>query len=328
MKTSSDMQKPSDPPSRATTERMSRRRNPGLIGPIILIGIGLVLLLNNLNVLGWEIWIALLRLWPLILVAIGLDMMVGRQSIWGSLVVAFLFIGMVAFGIYYLGISPTLDSGQPLTTEQVSQSLESATRAQIELNPGVGGLQLAATKGVSTDLIVGTISLDRNQRVTRDFRMIGDVAQYSLRESSGGFNLFFPVRSGRGWNLQLSRQVPIALTIKNGIGDATIDLRDVTLSDLKMNGGIGNTAITLSAKGNYSAKVDGGIGNLNLNIPQGVAARIRTNQGIGNLSISNQFPRQGDLYVSAGFDTAQDRVDLNVSGGIGNVNVLVQTATQ
>lgn len=327
MKNPSDLQKPGEPPSRVTTDRIKRRRNPDFLGPIILIGIGFVLLLNNMNVLGWEIWIALLRLWPLILVAVGLDMMIGRQSIWGSFVVAFLFIGMVAFGIYYLGISPTY-SGQPLSTEQISQSLEGATRAQIELNPGVGGIQLAAAKGDSTDLIFGAISLDSNQRVTRDFRLAGDVAQYTLRESSGGFNLFFPIRSGRGWNLQLSRQVPIALTIKNGIGDAAIDLRDVTLSDLRMNVGIGNTTITLSAKGNYSAKVDGGIGNLNLSIPQGVAARIRTNQGLGNLSVSGQFPRQGDLYVSAGFDTAQNRVDLTVSGGIGNVNLLGQTGTQ
>jgi predicted membrane protein len=85
--------------------------------------------------------------------------------------------------------------------------------------------------------------------------------------------------------------------------------------------GIGNTLLTLSGRGKYSAKVDGGIGNLNLMIPEGMAARIRSSQGLGNLSVSNQFIRQGDYNVSAGYDTAEDRVDLSVSGGIGNVSV-------
>ena len=218
MSTPPTLQRPNDPMPTRSSNQSTRKNRPGFIGPIILIGVGVVLLLNNMNVVGWEIWNVLLRLWPLILIAVGLDILIGRQSIWGSLIVGVLFLGMVAAGLYYLGVGPINNTGLPMTTEQVVQGLEGASRAQIELNPGVGNMHLAASNDSSTGLIAGSISLDNNQRVTRDFRVNGDIAQFTLRESSGGMFLFFPLRTEKGWDLHLARNIPIALTVRNGIG--------------------------------------------------------------------------------------------------------------
>jgi hypothetical protein len=63
-------------------KRDDRRRS--LVGPVILIGLGVVFLLNNLGVLAWSVWEVILRLWPILLVAAGLDLLLGRRSIWGS----------------------------------------------------------------------------------------------------------------------------------------------------------------------------------------------------------------------------------------------------
>ena len=47
------------------TERSPRRG--GLVGPAILVALGVVFLLNNLGYLGWGVWGTLLRLWPVLL---------------------------------------------------------------------------------------------------------------------------------------------------------------------------------------------------------------------------------------------------------------------
>ena len=62
-----------------------RRRRGSLVGPLILIGLGVVFLLNNLGILSWSVWEVIFRLWPILLVAIGLDLLVGRRSTLGSL---------------------------------------------------------------------------------------------------------------------------------------------------------------------------------------------------------------------------------------------------
>ena len=60
----------------------------GIVGPTILIGAGAVLLLNTTGLVDWDIWAIMWRLWPVILIAIGLDILIGRRSLAGSALVA------------------------------------------------------------------------------------------------------------------------------------------------------------------------------------------------------------------------------------------------
>lgn len=57
--------------------QMSRRerRHTSLFGPIALIAIGLFFLLNRLNPISDLYWLDVLRLWPLLLVFLGLNVL-------------------------------------------------------------------------------------------------------------------------------------------------------------------------------------------------------------------------------------------------------------
>ena len=79
------------------------RRAPGLFWPVILIGLGVILLLSNLGRLPADPWPLLSRLWPVILIVIGLDILLGRRSVWGgvfSAALALLVIGSVIALLY------------------------------------------------------------------------------------------------------------------------------------------------------------------------------------------------------------------------------------
>jgi predicted membrane protein len=68
--------------------------------------------------------------------------------------------------------------------------------------------------------------------------------------------------------------------------------------------------------------VNGGIGQIVVTVPEGMAARIHGSAGLGGLTVSSRFASQGGgQYASADYATADDRVDLNISGGIGQVVV-------
>ena len=58
-----------------------RRRRGSLFGPLLLIALGIIFLLNNVNVLQGDVWNTILRLWPLILIVIGLDSLYQRQGL-------------------------------------------------------------------------------------------------------------------------------------------------------------------------------------------------------------------------------------------------------
>jgi predicted ferric reductase len=63
---------------------------------IFLIVVGVILLLNNLGFLPWEIWSVLWQFWPVLLILGGLEMVLGHSS-WSRLAVTILGLAVAAF---------------------------------------------------------------------------------------------------------------------------------------------------------------------------------------------------------------------------------------
>ena len=63
---------------RRTPEEGARRMEPEALAGLILVVIGLLFLLVNLDLLGWFRWA---RLWPLILIVIGLLLLLRRRQV-------------------------------------------------------------------------------------------------------------------------------------------------------------------------------------------------------------------------------------------------------
>jgi len=93
----SDVQEPlKERSDRATRRRW--RRPPSVFWPLLFIGAGVLLLLSNLGYLPSQSWDALWRLWPLLLVALGVDQLIGRHSMIGAIFSA-LFVLMLIGGV-------------------------------------------------------------------------------------------------------------------------------------------------------------------------------------------------------------------------------------
>ena len=64
-----------------------------------------------------------------------------------------------------------------------------------------------------------------------------------------------------------------------------------------------------------------GVGEVIVQIPWGMAARVHVNTGLGNVETPSGYTRQGDWYVAPGYDTAANRVELEINGGVGRIAV-------
>lgn len=125
----------------------------------------------------------------------------------------------------------------------------------------------------------------------------------------------------RKWDLALSESIPISLDIRTGVGEARINLERVLAPDVDVQTGVGKTDLTLPATGYAKVTLSGGIGETIIHIPRGVAARIRTKTGIGSVQVYGNYTRINNEYISADFNTASNRVDLEVNGGIGSITI-------
>lgn len=70
-----------------------------LFWPVVFFGIGLGWLLMNLGLLNIDNWTSLIPWWPLLLIALGLDLLAGRRYPW---IGALLATGMIAGALYLL----------------------------------------------------------------------------------------------------------------------------------------------------------------------------------------------------------------------------------
>jgi hypothetical protein len=129
--------------------------------------------------------------------------------------------------------------------------------------------------------------------------------------------------SGSQLTLSLSRDIPIDLEVEAGAADAILDLRELQVPSLRYETGASHSTVVLPARGITRAEIQGGASALTIEIPPGVAARIQTaGSGLSEVNVDQaRFSRNGEVYESADYSTAQNRVDLRLQVGLANVTV-------
>lgn len=307
----------------ATYHDRRAHRTP-LLGPLLLISAGVVFLLNNLGVLPWSVWETLGRLWPLILIAIGIDLVIGRRNPLLSMLVVLAVLGAGAAFVVANG-----DFSRPgtLASAPVNIRLDNATSAEVRVDLGVGNLSIGSMSGDDKLLASGNLDYFETHGAPRqDVTESGDRASVELAERAGGWSFgsnWFNGGRSPGWEINLNERVPLDLEVDSGTGNLTLDLEKLQVSTLKVDSGTGNASITLpSNPRSTTVDIDGGTGNLELIVPQNVEARIEVDSGIGNTNVEARFSKQGeDTYESSGYSTATNRLTIKVDHGIGNLNI-------
>ncbi len=290
-------------------------RAPFPLWGLILVALGVIFLLQNLGVLGWGVWGTLWRFWPVVLLLIGLNIILRGQSPWLMLgITVVVLIGVIAAAVL------VERSRSGTVGASFSQPLRGITRAEIEVDFGVGELYIGSLPAGSASLAEGDGYPEVRQ--VRGMQLADDV--------TGVLNLSVPGRgiwpfgdNGLRLNASLNREVPMDLTVKTGASDAQVDLTGLQVRRLEMEVGASRLSLRLPAKaGTTEAEVKAGAARVSISIPQGVAARITAETSVGSFNVdTSRFPKVGNRYESPGFATATNRVDLTVKSGVASINI-------
>lgn len=199
-------------------------------------------------------------------------------------------------------------------TESLKIPLEGASQANIKLKHGAGRLSFAAGAEPG-DLISGTY----NDRLRHSAEKVGETLQVRIR----GDSWYFPNVEPRHWTLRLNDQIPMILNIDSGAGESKVDLSALKVSELRLSSGASATHVTLPGGAGFTkAKIDSGVGSIQVRIPEGVAASIRASGGLSSTTVDrNRFPRSGGRYQSPDYDSAENKVELVVSTGVGAIDI-------
>ncbi|MCC6805048.1 MAG: hypothetical protein IT319_19360 [Anaerolineae bacterium] len=289
----------------------ARRETRGpAVWAFILIAFGVIWLLAEANVFSSANLAVLFRLWPVVLIAFGLELLIGRGSRSLSLLIGF---GTVVLLLVLMVVGPALGLAPAVEIheQQYSEPLGDTASAQINLDLSVGRTTIQPLTD-SNDLI----SADLRYVGEVDFRVDGTTDKYvslSNRDNTVqvfdflGFSLFNGADDDQlRWNIGLTPNIPLDLRLNGGVGESSVDLGALQLTSLDYNNGVGDTRITLPAPGSYSVRLNGGVGNTWSNFASGATVTVNITGGVGNITL--------DVPDNA-------PVRLNAQGGLGNINV-------
>ena len=294
-----------------------RRRS--FVGPLLLLSAGVLLLLNNLALLPWSIWRELWPFWPLLLVFLGLEAFVTGRVAWGGLVLTILLVAVAGVALNAASVgdhwrAATAPSGPPSAT--LRQPTQGATRANVRLEYGAGALTVTALD--QPDLLA-TGELYGRGAGRLD-------ARYAVENGVGNFRLS-PGSPGEGGafgrlDLRLARDLPLDLRFSVGAADATLDLRELRVTAVRLETGASHVALLLPATGQPDVRIEGGAANIEVTVPEGMEARIVSADGPSVVEVDEgRYARVGNEYKTAGFDGATNRATISLSVGAARVSV-------
>jgi hypothetical protein len=293
------------------------RRNE-IAGPVFMIGLGLIFLLSSLRVIGWGAWDILWRLWPVLLVAIGLEIIIGRRTLLVSLVFVVLILVVLGGVVWYFGPGPI--RGESLVGNLVDQPLGEIQDAAIIISPAIGDLDVVGNDDPSM-LVDGEVSTGKNQKIYTDFEVTGTTGHFEINSTSV---VNFPGSASWNWDLSLSNEIPIDLELNMGAGDMNADLSDLELINLEVSQGVGEVSVILSSESNYNVDISQAIGSVVVDMPKNAGIRLEFSRAISSLSMPEGFEQRGGFYYSSNYDQALYRIDIDVSQAIGSITIRYQ----
>ncbi|MFZ1756947.1 MAG: DUF5668 domain-containing protein [Caldilineaceae bacterium] len=285
------------------------------VGPFILVAIGLLFLFNNLGLINVNFWRLASTLWPIVLIGIGLDKLIGGRSTTGSLLAVLVTALLLVGGALFVGIGPaTGPSGEVTEIRYAPGPVEGA---DVRISTSTGRLVLGSLAEAGV-VMEGSVHLAGNETLTEDQRVEKGRAIYRL--GSEGVGVVGVSGNESLWELAINGEIPTNLEVNTGAGEAELNLQRVRLTRLKVDLGVGSASITLPRTGQFNGEISGGIGKLVVRVPDSLAVRLQVDTGIGQVQVDDDFTTAGkDVYLSPAADAKGEGATVKISSGIGQV---------
>ncbi len=287
---------------------------------LIIVLIGIAFLLNNLGLLPPDFMHHLWRLWPLFVIAAGLQVMFGRS---GTRIGTILLVIFVILALGYLFFAP-IHMGQPsIMRTELSAPKQDLTQAQVDIDFAAGTLEIASLPAVSPDFY-HLVAFGPPPRV--DFtgmrpphdgtgRLRINHAETRRSMTFGGFSRY-------SWALQLSPLLPTSLHINAAASRGELDLRPLDVYELDLTLNASHCQLYLpSRQGRSTIEIDANASNVNIFIPHGAAARVTVSSQASSVRVEGEWEQRGEVYTSPHYTSSERQIEIMVTANASRVRI-------
>ena len=288
----------------------------GYAGPVVGIGLGVIFLGCNFGYLPMSALDVLIKFWPVLLIAWGVDLIVDHRGVWSAVVGLVVGLALVAGTFYVARYNPAFQSA---ATQPIALERNGATDATGSLTMPMGEMLVGGEAGEKY-LVEGSVT--DTGKVQSSVKVDGTSASFYINDTTQGtYTPFSGVTSSLTWDLKLNPVVVYVVSAEMGAGNMQFNLDGLQIKNLELSSGVGQTSVILPENGKETIKISQAVGQTVIQVPQNAAVRIELGTALAIPTYPSDFTRSGSVVSSPEAATASEVQVVKVDAAVGLVTI-------
>ncbi len=296
-----------------------RNNTRGLGFGILLLTVGAVWLLSLAKIVTWSTFNALITLWPLVLVAVGIGFIFRSNRLVRTLTWLVLLAVVIGYGYYAPARQPWIryDSNiANIPNTQVTMEKQPQTeKADLTLN--YGAMQINMDSETSSSLLDASIN---ESMIVPTKDLSGRTASIKFEKKNGSFINLGAINKLRN-DYHLSREVIWNLKLDTGAIDGNFDLSSLKVEKLEVRTGLSSLDFDMGSC-NTVMNIKSGASKINITLPEDTGMKIKIDGGLNNSNLKKRGWTEDDhWYISPDYDSKEYKIEANIENGLGDLTV-------
>lgn len=302
-------------------------KTKNVIWGLVLVLIGTLFILKNMDLIYFS-WHSIWKLWPVVLVLIGIAILPIKNGLKVALTVITLIIATII-----LIWSPNFDGKvgpwssrqdwnekgqdeQGMNDQRISEAFDSSI----------------TSAALNFDAAAGNFRIDDITEELFEFHREGDVGKYnySIKDLGDRREVLIELEEGRIKNFELRNKVSMKLNpnplwdLKIDVGAAglDLDLSQFKVNDLDINGGASSINIRLGDLQEQSRiKINSGASSIKIEIPEEFACEVKASTVLSSKDLKGFHKVSDGTYVSENFSGGTKNVIIEIEAAVSSLTV-------
>lgn len=292
--------------------------------------VGVVLLCNSFGIIPWGVWFNMLALWPLLIVAIGIELVgKGLRLDWVRALSNVLLILGLLYGVFVMGpgwrgsvfgFAPA--PGRPSSFNESVPHNATVRGGDASISVGAMRLQVGAGEGLVAIRGEGAGGAEPSLKS----EVTNGRANVEIDDPSDA--VFILPAPDRALFVQLDRAVGWdGIDLSVGAVDADVDLSEINVDRVDVNVGASHMRLTVGARApKVVVEVSGGATAVTVRVPESAMVTLTASSGLSALSVPDSFRHvRGTAILGEGVwskrGTGGPEISIALKSGVSALNI-------
>jgi len=295
----------------------------------ILISAGVILLLNTTNHLSWSVWLRIFSLWPVALIAIGIELLLKKTRLsFLTILSPLLFFAAILGPVFFYnsdlgGIYRASNSYS--WSEELDSTLTKA-RATVRLNAGDMVISSGTDKLISAELDY----FKKEPLVTYEPSDLDSSARLNIRDRERkwfqwnlGKGQLWSARDKKSWEIRLTELIPIHLAVYVKASDADLNFSELMIRDFDLEAKASQVDIRIgNLVDEVTARIQSRASKLSIHYPEDMGLRIVNRTNLSSASFSWLTLKETDAgQQTPDFDQKPRKLTLYLEGSLTRLKI-------